>query len=157
MPNCLSVENRPALAWVFLSLVTFSGVSPLFGQQQFDGIQYLKPALSGNKPKAIDGVLFLSRNELAFSGDRGEAVTIRYDTIWKMIYERSSAPRYLSFIIGWPPLPFKAEEHFLTIQYAETGKTVEFAVFRLETQSCDKILLSTQENTRMAVERFRVH
>lgn len=156
MPKFLSFEKKPVLAWVFLSLIALWGISPLFGQQQFERVQYLKPSLSGsNKPKAVEGVLVLddSRNELAFSGEHGEALTIRYDTIWKMIYERASTPRYL---IGWRLLS-KGEEHFFTIQHAEPGKTVEFTVFRLETQSCEKILLSTQANTRMTVERIPVH
>lgn len=152
------MNHKRIIALAFLPLVSVCMARPVSAQRLYEGIQYLKPAPRGEeRAKPINGVLRFdgSHHQFAFYAKDGTALTVPYDEIWKLLYERTSRPKYLSGLMAAWPLLFKGRKHFLTIQYADAGETGQFAVFQLNKDKYREILDVCEKDTGKKIEHFR--
>ena len=86
------------------------------------------------------------------------ALTVKYDTIKSMLYERAARPRYVSgILLAWPLLFTKGKKHFLTIQYADESGNGKYAVFRLDKSNFRDALAKAEADTGKKVERTEEH
>lgn len=81
-------------------------------------------------------------------------VTIPYDSIEEIVYERSTHPRTKTAILISPFALFsKGKKHWLTIQYKE-GDSSEFVLLRLDKNEYQRIIATAEAQTGVDVERL---
>ncbi len=131
------------------------------GQTEYDKVEYFKAAEAGQKKgETIDGSLVFDSNkkEVSFVHKKTTGLTIRYDTIKSMLYEKASRPRYTSgILLAWPLLFTKGKKHFLTIQYTDESGSGKYAVFRLDKSNFRDALAKAEADTGKKVERTEEH
>ncbi len=153
------VRKLTACGLVFALL---SGVC--FGQVQydFDKAEYMKPPAAGSKKgEAVGGTLRFdsTKKEAQFVDKKGTpSLSIKYDTIKSILYEKAAKPRYgAGLLIAWPLLFTKSNKHYLTIQYTDAAGAGQFAIIHLDKSNFQGAVARAESETGKKVERAEEH
>ncbi|MGA2482287.1 MAG: hypothetical protein ABSF92_04130 [Candidatus Acidiferrales bacterium] len=149
------------------SVLAFTAISTLLvtpvclAQAQFDKVQYLKPPAAGQKKaEPVDGSLTFdaAKKELRFVGKGTPDLTIKYDSVKSMLYEKASKPRYAEgILLAWPLLLTKSKKHYFTIQYSDAAGTGQYALLRLDKSNYREVLAKAEADTGKKVDRSEEH
>jgi hypothetical protein len=149
------LRKLTALVWV---ATLFCGLC--FGQTQFDfdKANYTKPAAAGSKKgETVAGILRLdgAKKEVQFVEKKGTpALSVKYEAIKSMMYEKTAKPRYaLGLLVAWPLLFTKSKKHYLTIQYTDPSGVGQFAIIRLDKSNFREALARAESETGKKVDR----
>ena len=141
---------------VVVCLTLVSGVGAAV---KFDKIEYLPPKVEGEKQNAnpIKGQISFDKDKkvVVFQDEKSQAVvTIPYDKIKSILYEKSSKPRYAEAILLSPFFLFtKSKKHFLTIQYTDEAGAGKFSVFHMDKGNARDIVNTAEAETGQKIER----
>ncbi len=145
------------LIFAFLCGVCF-GQGPF----NFDKAEYIKPAEAGSKKgETLPGILRFdgAKKEVQFVDRKGTgALSIRYDAIKSMLYEKTAKPRYAAgLLLAWPLLFTKSKKHYLTIQYTDAAGAGQFAIIHLDKSNFQEAVARAEAETGKKVERAEEH
>lgn len=131
-------------------------------EPKFDKAEYLKAGTAKDKKgETIKGALAFDSVKKTMSlarADGSVAVSIPYDSIKSLLYERSSKPRYAEgILLAWPLLLTKSKKHYLTVQYTDATGQGQFAIFHLDKSNYQVILATAEAQTGKKVERSEEH
>ena len=146
-----------------LVLALLCGVCFGQGQFDFDKAEYIKPAAAGSKKGAtIAGILRLdaTKKEVQFVDKKGNPapLSVKYDAIKSLLYEKTSKPRYAAgLLVAWPLLFTKSKKHYLTIQYTDATGAGEFAIIHLDKSNFREAVDRAEAETGKKVERSEEH
>ncbi len=132
------------------------------GQVDFDKAEYLKAAAPGSKKgETVPGILRFdsAKKEVQFVEKKGTpALSVKYEAIKSMLYEKTAKPRYAAgLLLAWPLLFTKSKKHYLTIQYANAAGTGQFAIIHLDKSNFREVLARAESETGKKVERAEEH
>jgi hypothetical protein len=155
--------------------VTFVGVifvlaSSLFAQQsadtkkadnhKFNKAEFFQGTSTGQKKagSTVKGTLFFDSEskEVSFLQESGSpAVTIKYDTIKAITYEKASKPRYAAAVLVSPLfLLSHGKKHYLTIQYTGEDTQGKYAIVRLDKSNAREAIACAEAQTGVKVEQI---
>lgn len=142
----------------FAAVVCLSLVSTLSAATTFDKVEYLPPKVEGQQQAANPTkgriVFDKEKKQVSFVDEKSQAVvTIPYDKVKSMLYEKTSKPRYAEAILLSPFFLFtKSKKHFLTIQYSDDAGNGKFSVFHLDKSNARDITNTAEAETGKKVE-----
>jgi len=152
-----------SITWKALSAVfclAFVAVSTLSAAEvKFDKVEYFPPKAEGQKKGAepVKGhVIFdKERKMIEFQDHKGQMiVTIPYDRIKSLLYEKTSKPRYTEAILISPFFLFsKTKKHFLTIQYSDPAGAGAFCMIHMDKSNASDIVNTAEAETGKPIER----
>jgi len=131
----------------------------LYASDQFGKVEYMPPKVEGEKHGAdpIKGhVIFDSdKKAVEFQNDKGEQmVSIPYDKIKSILYEKTSRPRYAEAILISPFFLFsKTKKHFITFQYTDDKGDGKFMMLHLDKSNAMDIANAAEADTGQKVTR----
>jgi len=126
---------------------------------RFDKVEYLPPKVEGQKKagEPVKGHISFDKEKkvIEFQDDKNQTVvSVPYDKIKNMLYERTSKPRYAEAILISPFFLFaKSKKHFLTIQYADDTGAGRFCMLHLDKGNARDIVNTAEADTGKSVER----
>ncbi len=126
---------------------------------KFDHAEYLKPKTEGQKKDdhPVKGSISFDKDKkiMEFVDEKGTSViSIPYDQIKSMLYEKTSKPRYAEAVLLSPFFIFShSKKHFLTIQYTDTSGQGKFAIIHMDKGNARDILAAAEAETGKKVER----
>lgn len=135
----------------------FSTVS--LAATKFDHAEYLKPKTEGQKKDdhPVKGSISFDKDKkvVEFIDEKGTSVvSIPYDQIKSMLYEKTSKPRYAEAVLLSPLFIFShSKKHFLTIQYSDTDGQGKFAMIHMDKSNARDILAASEAETGKKVDR----
>lgn len=157
--------KRIAFVAAALLFVTLS----LFGQQtsspkkedthKFQKAEYFQGTTTGQKKagSTVKGTLFFDNDTrtVAFLQESGSpAVSIKYNTIKSLTYEKASKPRYAAAVLVSPLfLLSHGKKHYLTIQYAGENAQGQYAIVRLDKSNAREAVACAEAQTGIKVEQ----
>jgi hypothetical protein len=118
----------------------------------FGKAEYMPPKIEGNQQaKAVKGNVCFDKDAkvLSFQDEKGATVvSIPYDKIKSMLYEKTSHPRYAEAILISPFFLFsKTKKHFLTIQYTDPAGAGQFAMIHMDKGNARDIVARAEAET----------
>jgi hypothetical protein len=127
---------------------------------KFDKVEYLPPKVVGSKntkeSNPIKGDVCFDKDakNLTFVDEKGNTVvTIPYDKIKSLLYEKTSHPRYIEGMLISPFFLFsKTKKHFLTIQYANAPGDGQFAMIHIDKNNARDMVAEVEAETGKRVE-----
>jgi len=131
----------------------------LFASELFGKVEYLPPKVEGQKHGAdpIKGhVIFdTEKKAVEFQNEKGEQiVSIPYDKIKSILYEKTSRPRYAEAILLSPFFLFsKTKKHFLTFQYTDENGNGKFMMLHMDKSNAMDIANAAEAETGLKVSR----
>jgi hypothetical protein len=149
---------RTKFSTILVILVCIVLGGQMYASTQFGKVEYLPPKVEGQKHSSdpIKGHIIFDKDKKAieFQNDKGEmVVTIPYDKIKSMLYEKTSHPRYAEAILLSPFFLFtKTKKHFLTIQYADDKGEGKFAMLHMDKSNARDIVNTAEADTGKKVE-----
>jgi len=144
-------------AVVCLTFVTVSTVSA--AEVKFDKVEYFPPKAEGQKKSAepVKGHVIFDKEKkvIEFQDSKAQMiVTVPYDKIKSLLYEKTSRPRYTEAILISPFFLFsKTKKHFLTIQYTDPAGAGAFCMIHMDKSNASDIVNTAQAETGKTVER----
>lgn len=151
---------KPFLGKVILAAACaglFSAVA--FSAVKFDHAEYLKPKAEDQKKdeQPIKGSISFDKDKktVEFVDEKGNSVvSIPYDKIKSMLYERTSKPQYAAAVLVNPLfLLAKSKKHFLTIQYTDADGQGKFALIHMDKGNARDIVNTAEAETGKKVDR----
>lgn len=148
---------------LFLPLMSFGQQAPAASQtvdnHHFPKAQYLLPSGEAKgKPQHVDGTLMFDpdKKDVAFlQGDGRSAVTIPYDAIKTITYEKATKPRYAEAVLLSPAfLLSPAKKHYLTFEYADNTRGTQYAIIHLDKTNARQAVYCAEVQTGKKVERI---
>ena len=152
-----SITRIALCAVVCLTFLAISTVSA--AEVKFDKVEYLPPKVEGQKHGSdpIKGHVIFDKEKKAveFQDNKSQMiVTIPYDKIKTILYEKTSKPRYTEAILISPFFLFsKTKKHFLTIQYTDPAGVGAFCMIHMDKSNASDIANTAQAETGKPVER----
>jgi len=140
------------------SIVCLMVGSTLSAATTFDKVEYLPPKVEGQKQSAnpVKGQIVFDKEKklVVFRDEKSQTVvSIPYDKIRSMLYEKSAKPRYAEAILLSPFFLFaKTKKHFLTIQYTDDAGNGTFSVFHMDKSNARDIANTAEAETGKKVE-----
>jgi hypothetical protein len=139
-----------------LSLVAISVLAA--AEAKFDKVEYLPPKIEGQKKvDPVKGhILFdKERKAMEFQDEKNQpVVTVPYDKVKTLLYEKTSRPRYAEAILLSPFFLFsKTKKHFLTVQYTDSSGTGKFFMIHMDKSNAMDIVNTAEAETGKSVER----
>jgi hypothetical protein len=127
---------------------------------KFDKVEYLPPKVAGNKnakeSNPVKGDICFDKDtkNVIFIDEKGHTVvTIPYDKVKSLLYEKTSHPRYTEAILISPFFLFsKTKKHFLTIQYTNAAGDGQFAMIHMDKSNARDIVAEAEAETGKKVE-----
>lgn len=126
---------------------------------QFNHAEYLQP-VAGEKSKSVttvSGTLVFNQEKknVEFLDGKGSPVlSVKYDAIKSMLYERTSRPRYVAAILVSPLFLFAhSKKHYLTIQYADDAGAGQYAIVHLDKKNARAAVAAAEAATGKKVDR----
>ena len=125
----------------------------------FGKVEYLPPKVEGNKHGSdpIKGQVIFDKEQKAveFQNEKGQQiVSIPYDKIKSILYEKTSRPRYAEAILISPFFLFsKTKKHFLTFQYTDEKGEGKFVMLHLDKSNAMDIVNTVEADTGQKVTR----
>ena len=126
---------------------------------KFDKVEYMPPKVEGQKKSAepVKGhVIFIKdKKAVEFQDTKGQIiVTIPYDKIKSLLYEKTSRPRYAEAILISPFFLFsKTKRHFLSIQYTDANGAGAFCMLHMDKSNDSDIANTAEAETGKSIER----
>ena len=126
---------------------------------KFDKVEYMPPKTEGKKKSAepVKGHVIFDKEKKAveFQDAKGQIiVTIPYDKIKSLLYEKTSKPRYAEAILVSPFFLFsKTKKHFLSIQYADANGAGAFCMLHMDKSNATDIVNTAEAETGKHIER----
>jgi len=152
-----AIPRRVLCASVCLLLV--SAAIAIAVEVKFDKVEYMPPKVEGQKKSAepVKGHLIFDKEKKAveFQDTKSQIlVTIPYDKIKSLLYEKTSRPRYAEAILVSPFfLLSKTKRHFLSIQYTDANGSGAFCMLHLDKSNASDIANTAEAETGKSVER----
>lgn len=125
----------------------------------FGKVEYLPPKVEGQKHGSdpIKGQVIFDKEKKAveFQNEKGQQiVSIPYDKIKSILYEKTSRPRYAEAILISPFFLFsKTKKHFLTFQYTDEKGEGKFVMLHLDKSNAMDIVNTADADTGQKVSR----
>lgn len=127
---------------------------------RFNKAEYLEATATGQKKAgtSVKGTLFFDSemktvNFLQESGS--PALTIKYDTIKSMTYEKTNKPRYAAAVLVSPLfLLSHAKKHYLTFQYTDDSGEGKYAIVHLDKSNARQAVACAEAQTGKKVEQI---
>lgn len=145
---------------VFLAVLLWSTLTgELYAAEQFGKVEYLPPKVEGQKHGAdpLKGhVIFDNeKKSVEFQNEKGQQiVSIPYDKIRSILYEKTSRPRYAEAILISPFFLFsKTKKHFLTFQYTDEKGEGKFMMLHLDKSVATDVVNTAEADTGRKVTR----
>jgi len=126
---------------------------------KFDKVDYMPPKIEGQKKTAqpVKGHVIFDKEKkmMEFQDTKGQIiVTIPYDKIKSLLYEKTSRPRYAEAILVSPFFLFsKTKKHFLSIQYADANEAGAFCMLHMDKSNAIDIVNTAEAETGKHIER----
>ena len=126
---------------------------------KFDKVDYMPPKIEGQKKTAqpVKGHVIFDKEKkiVEFQDAKGQIiVTIPYDKIKSLLYEKTSKPRYAEAILVSPFFLFsKTKKHFLSIQYADANEAGAFCMLHMDKSNAIDIVNTAEAETGKHIER----
>lgn len=126
---------------------------------RFDKAEYFPATTTGQKKAgtSVKGTLFFDNEKKAvdFLQESGSpAISIKYDAIKTMTYEKASKPRYAEAVIISPLfLLSHAKKHYLTFQFTDDGGEGKYAIVRLDKKNAREAVACAEAQTGKKVEQ----
>ena len=152
-----SITRIALCAVVCLAFVVVSTVSA--AEVKFDKVEYFPPKVEGQKKGAgtVKGHVIFEKEKkvIEFQDSKNQViVSIPYDKIKSLLYEKSSKPRYTEAILVSPFFLFsKTKKHFLTIQYTDPAGAGAFCLIHMDKSNASDIVNTAQAETGKSIER----
>jgi len=158
--------KRPLVALsiaLFLPLLSFGQEAPPASQavdsHHFPKAEYLMPSGEAKgKPQHVDGTLMFDpdKKDVAFLQTNGRsAVTIPYDAIKSITYEKATKPRYAEAVLLSPLfLLSPAKKHYLTFEYTDSTNVTQYAIIHLDKTNARQAVYCAEVQTGKKVERI---
>jgi len=126
---------------------------------RFKKAEFFQGTSTGQKKAGatVKGTLFFDNETktVAFLQESGSpAVSIKYDTIKSLTYEKASKPRYAAAVLISPLfLLSHGKKHYLTIQYKGEDAEGKFAIVRLDKSNAREAVACAEAQTGIKVEQ----
>ncbi len=118
-------------------------------------------AAGSKKGETVGGTLRFdsAKKAVQFVDKKGTpALSVKYDAIRSILYEKTAKPRYATgLLLAWPLLFTKSEKHYLTIQYTDAAGAGQFAIIRLDKSNFQGAMARAESETGKKVERAEEH
>jgi hypothetical protein len=127
---------------------------------KFNKAEYIQGTSTGQKKAGatVKGTLFFDAenktvNFLQQSGS--PAMSIKYESIKNLMYEKSSKPRYAEAVLISPLfLLSHSKKHYLTIQYMDDSGEGRYAIVRLDKGNARQAVACAEAQTGKKVEQI---
>ena len=127
---------------------------------KFGKAEFMPPKVEGSKNKKggdpVKGVLSFDRETktMLFVDEKGTTlVSVPYDKIKHLLYEKTSRPRYAEAILISPLFLFsKTKKHFLTIQYTNPAGDGQFVMIHMDKSNARDIVAEAEAQTGQKVD-----
>jgi hypothetical protein len=126
---------------------------------KFDKVEYMPPKIEGQKKSSepVKGHVIFDKDKkvVEFQDTKGQIiVTIPYDKIKSLLYEKTSRPRYAEAILISPFFLFsKTKRHFLSIQYTDANGAGLFCMLHMDKSNATDIANTAEAETGKPIER----
>lgn len=143
-----------------LSLVAQDAKTAKQDDHKFGKAEYFQGTTTGQKKagSTVKGTLFFdnANKQVAFLQESGSpAVTIKYETIKSMTYEKASKPRYAAAVLVSPLfLLSHGKKHYLTIQYTGENSEGKYAIVHLDKSNVRDAVACAEAQTGVKVEQI---
>ena len=150
--------SRKALCGA-VCLLLISAVIASAAEVKFDKVEYMPPKVEGQKKSAepVKGHLIFDKEKKAveFQDTKSQIiVTIPYDKIKSLLYEKTSKPRYAEAVLISPLFLFsKTKKHFLSIQYTDAKGAGAFCMLHMDKSNASDIANTAEAETGKSIER----
>ena len=127
---------------------------------RFDKAEYLPGTTTGQMKagQAIKGTLVFDtqKRNVDFLQESGSpALSIKFDSIKTMTYEKASKPRMAEAVLISPLfLLSNAKKHYLTIQYADESGEGKYAIIHLHKNNARQAVACAESQTGKKVEQI---
>jgi len=128
--------------------------------ESFDKAEYLPGTTTGQMKagQAVKGTLVFDtqKRNVDFLQESGSpALSIKFDSIKTMTYERASKPRMAEAVLISPLfLLSSAKKHYLTIQYADESGVGKYAILHLHKKNAQQAVACAEAQTGKKVEQI---
>jgi hypothetical protein len=126
----------------------------------FDKAEYFPATPTGQKKagNSTKGTLIFDTETrlVNFLRESGSPVlSIKFDSIKSMTYEKASKPRYAEGVLISPLfLLSHSKKHYLTIQYTDDAGAGTYAIFRLDKNNARQAIACAEAQTGIKVEQI---
>ena len=126
---------------------------------KFAKAEYFAATSTGQKKAGTStkGTLFFDseKKNVNFLQESGSpAVSIKYEAIKSIVYERASKPRYAEAVLISPLfLLSHAKKHYLTFQYQDDSGEGKYAIVRLDKSNAREAVACAEAQTSKKVEQ----
>jgi hypothetical protein len=127
---------------------------------KFNKAEYIEGTSTGQKKAGttVKGTLFFDAENktVNFLQESGSpAMSIKYDSIKTLMYEKTSKPRYAEAVLVSPLfLLSHSKKHYLTIQYTDDGGEGKYAIVRLDKNNARQAVACAEAQTGKKVEQI---
>lgn len=151
-----------ALTVLLFALPSAFGDDPATKQDnlRFGKAEYLQATSSGQKNagRPVNGTLVFDseKRNVTFLQESGSpALSIRYDAIKNMTYEKASKPRYAEAVLISPLfLLSNSKKHYLTFQYTDETGEGKYAIVHLDKKNAREAVACAEAQTSKKVEQI---
>jgi hypothetical protein len=150
-------------ALVFASVLSFGqkpAEVPKVDTHRFDKAEYLQASSTGQRKAGtpIKGTLAFDseKKNVNFLQDSGSsALTIKYDAIKNITYEKASKPRYAEAVLISPLfLLSHGKKHYLTFLYTDDTGEGKYAIIHLDKKNAREAVACAEAQTGKKVEQL---
>lgn len=126
---------------------------------KFEKVEYMPPKVEGQKKSTnpVKGHVIFDKDKkvMEFQDTKGQIiVTIPYDKMKSLLYEKTSKPRYAEAVLVSPFFLFsKTKKHFLSIQYTDANGAGAFCMLHMDKGNSTDIVNTAEAETGKHVER----
>ena len=126
---------------------------------RFDKAEYLQATSTGQKKagEPVKGTLVFDtqkRNVDFLQASGSPALSIRFDSIKNMTYEKASKPRMAEAVLISPLfLLSNAKKHYLTFQYTDDSGQGKYAIIHLDKKNARQAVACAEAQTGKKVEQ----
>ncbi|MGA3177956.1 MAG: hypothetical protein ABSE19_11500 [Candidatus Acidiferrum sp.] len=127
---------------------------------RFDKAEYLQATATGQRKagNSVKGTLVFDteRKTVDFLQETGSpALSIKYDAIKNMTYEKASKPRMAEAVLISPVfLLSNSKKHYLTLQYTNDAGDGQFAIIHLDKKNAREAVACAEAQTGKKVEQI---
>lgn len=127
---------------------------------RFDKAEYLPATTTGQKKagSAVKGTLFFDteKKTVDFLQDSGSpAMSIKFDAIKSMTYEKASKPRVAEAVLISPLfLLSNSKKHYLTFQFINDAGDGQYAIIHLDKKNARQAVACAEAQTGKKVEQI---
>ncbi len=127
---------------------------------RFDKAEYLQATSTGQKKagESVKGTLVFDpeKKSVGFLHESGSpALTIQFDAIKNMTYEKASKPRMAEAVLISPLfLLSNSKKHYLTFQYTDESGQSKYAIIHLNKKNAREAVACAEAQTGKKVEQI---